>query len=78
MKVLLNNIENSEDNNPLLTAALAEVEKLNNKLSEIKYIVETDGPIKEISENGSHIVLQGYQELQAKMAIIAKYVDAEY
>lgn len=40
MENLLNNIENSENNNPLLTAAPQEIERLNKVLSEARDILE--------------------------------------
>lgn len=42
MDNLLNNIENSERNNPLLTAALQEIERLNNQLDEAREILEAE------------------------------------
>lgn len=41
MKVLSNNIENSEVNNPL-TAALEEIERLNKLIDEAKEILEAE------------------------------------
>lgn len=42
MENLLNNIESSEVNNPLLTAALQEVERLNKLLDEAREIVDAE------------------------------------
>lgn len=77
MKILLNNIEKSEDNNPLLTAALKEIEALNKKLFEIKSIIETTGEVKERTDNGPYRVLQGYEEIEAKMRFIASIITPD-
>ena len=42
MENLLNNIENSENNNPLLTAALQEIVSLKSKLDQCKMVVFGD------------------------------------
>jgi len=42
MENLLKNIEDSEMNNPLLTAALQEIERLNNQLDEARDILEAN------------------------------------
>lgn len=42
MENLLNNIENSENNNPLLTAALQEIERLNKVIEEARDIVNCE------------------------------------
>lgn len=41
MNNLLNQIEESEHNNPLLTAALQEIERLNKLIHEAKHILNT-------------------------------------
>lgn len=40
MKNLLKNIENSEKNNPVLTAALQEIDRLNKLIEDAKSILE--------------------------------------
>lgn len=67
MNRLLKNIENSEDNNPALTAALQEIGRLNAKLDKIQEIIEANFtysyvegyPPKEISyEEGNELKVE--------------------
>jgi hypothetical protein len=74
MNTLLKNIENSEDNNPLLTAALQEIGRLNDQINDIREVAE--GTITSIRINGGPLKsISHAEENEIKVDLIRDILD---
>jgi hypothetical protein len=73
MKILLNNVKKSDDN-PQLTEAIAEINKLNHQLALIKSAVESTEVMQRTNDEAFE-KLHGQRELQAKLDFIYEIVN---